>query len=176
METDPVLVQPAHSFKTGGGWLIWQKAHCLQQSSKQHVGKRTFVRSAGPYFRLTSIKSSVLPSTCPKVIIKESDSPQPFTEHLGSEVTGPQWHSLQGGVSPSAYWNLEGRRAGLGAARTKRDFLGHFLGLMTAMYLLQMPSFLFSFVEIESNPKSFIASKMENISQCPVSKLSIKEK
>lgn len=81
------------------------------------------------------------------MIIKESDFSQLFTEHLGSEVTGPQWHLLQGGMSPSTYWNLQGSRAGLAAARTKRDFLGHFLGLMTGMYLLQMPSFLFSFVE-----------------------------
>lgn len=96
--------------------------------SKQQVGKRTFLRSAGTDCGLTSIKTSVLTSTCPQVIINESNSSQLFSEHLSSEVTGSRWHSLQGGVC-SSYWNLEGSRVGLGPASTKRDFLGHFLGL-----------------------------------------------
>lgn len=43
------------------------------------------------------------------------------------------------------------------------------------MYLLQMPSFPFSFIEIGSISDSFIALKMENISKRPISMLSIKK-
>lgn len=70
--------------------------------SEQQAGKRAFLRNAGTYFWLTSIETSVLTCTCPKVIIKESNSSLLCSEHLGSEVTGSQCHALQGGVSPSA--------------------------------------------------------------------------